>query len=91
MDLLTLKLCLSENYAHFVVKNAKIFSGRPQKLELVLEICRKVGFVYDFEETGGLECTVFEKIAHRDFGSKKFWFQVEKTQISLDLKIFSNN
>ena len=44
-----------------------------------------------FEKTDGLKCTVFEKIAQKDFGSEEFWFQVEKTQISLDKKIFSNN
>ena len=44
-----------------------------------------------FETTDGLKCSVLEKIAQKDFGSKKFWFQAEKTQISLDLKIFSNN
>ena len=44
-----------------------------------------------FETTDGVKCSVLDKIAHKDFGSKKFWFQAEKTQISLDLKIFSNN
>ena len=44
-----------------------------------------------FETTDGLKCSVLEKIAQKDFGSKKFWFQAEKTQISLDSKIFSNN
>ena len=43
------------------------------------------------EVTDGLKCTVSEKIAQRDFGSTKFWFQVEKTQISLDFKMFSDN
>ena len=44
-----------------------------------------------FEATGGLKCSVSEKIVQRNFGSKKFWYEVEKTQISLDLKIFSDN
>ena len=44
-----------------------------------------------FETTDGLKCSALEKIAQKDFDSKKFWFQAEKTQISLDLKIFSNN
>ena len=41
-----------------------------------------------FEATDGIKCTVSEKIALRNFGSKKFWFEVAKTQISLDLEIF---
>ena len=41
-----------------------------------------------FEATDCIKCTVSEKIALRNFGSKKFWFEVEKKQISLDLEIF---
>ena len=45
----------------------------------------------NFKVTDGLKCTVFEKIAQKDSDFKELWFQVEKTQISLDLKIYSNN
>ena len=40
---------------------------------------------------GGYIEKLFKNVAQKDFGSKKFWFQVEKTQISLDVKIFDNN
>ena len=74
-----------------MVKNAKNFLGRPLKLKLVLEMCRKAGLYMNLKVTDGLKCTVFEKIAQKDSGFKELWFQVEKTQISLDLKIYSNN
>ena len=44
-----------------------------------------------FEATDGLKCTVSGKIAKRNSGSEKIWFEVEKTQITLDLEIFSDN
>ena len=44
-----------------------------------------------FEATDGLKCTVSAKIAQRNSGSEKIWFEVKKTQISLDLEIFNDN
>ena len=75
-------------------KIAKLFSGRPLKLELVLKMYRKVGSILQyltFEATDGQKCTVSENIAQRNSGSEKNWFEVEKTQISLDLEIFCDN
>ena len=43
------------------------------------------------EATDGLKCSVSEKIAQKNYDSKKFWCEVEKTQISLDFKIFNDN
>ena len=51
----------------------------------------KSGLHMTFEENDVHKSAVFEKIAQKDFCSKKYWFQVKKTQISLDLKIFCSN
>ena len=39
-----------------------------------------------FEETDGLKCTIFKKIAQKNVGLKNFG-SGQKMQISLDLKI----